>query len=238
MNRIVPWAEGGDPDYVIACAPGPFNWSPFRCRSDTLDGQFQGQSTHPPALHRSYPSAVLLSRERMKPPVPMSTTSHEFELPNVAAGPDPFELSAVATRDDVDALVLLFQRDYHCVRCRRQVQAVADRYDEFEAADAEVASVLPEPPEKAADWQDRYDLPYPLLADPSKAVADEFDQPTRFGALGSLHDLVGRMPLAVVFDVRDGEPTVEAVREGSTPGDRPDVDDLLAAVDDLEEAIL
>jgi peroxiredoxin Q/BCP len=168
----------------------------------------------------------------------MSATTHDFELPNVAAGPDPFLLSEVAARDDVESVVLLFQRDYHCTKCRRQVQDVAERYDEFEAADAVVASVLPEPADRAAAWQERYDLPYPLLADPSKAVSDEFDQPTRFGALGSLHDLVGRMPLAVVFDVRDGEPTVVAVHEGSTPGDRPDADDLLAAVDDLDSASL
>lgn len=168
----------------------------------------------------------------------MSTTAHDFELPNVATGPDPLELSDVAAEDDVDAVVLLFQRDYHCVKCRDQVQSVAARYDEFEAADAEVVSVLPEPADRAAEWQDRYELPFPLLADPSTNVADEFDQPTRFGALGSLHDLVGRMPLAVVFDVRDGEPTVEAIHEGSTPGDRPTVDDLLTAVDDPDGASL
>lgn len=170
--------------------------------------------------------------------VSMSATSHDFRLPNVAAGPDPFRLSDVAAQDDVDAVLVLFQRDYHCVRCRRQVQAVADRYGEFDAENALVASVLPEPVERAADWQDSYDLPYPLVADPSKAVSDEFDQPTRFGALGSLHDLVGRMPQSVLFATRDGEPTVAAVHEGSTPGDRPSVDDLLASVADLDTASL
>ncbi|WP_254839081.1 redoxin domain-containing protein [Natronomonas marina] len=168
----------------------------------------------------------------------MSTSAHDFELSNVAAGPDPFRLSEVASDEGVDAVVLLFQRDYHCTKCRSQVQDVAARYEEFEAEDAVVAAVLPEPDDRAADWQDSYDLPFPLLADASKAVSDEYDQPTRFGALGSLHDLVGRMPKAVVFDARSGTPEVAAVDEGSTPADRPDVEAFLAAVRDLDSAAL
>ncbi|PSP41530.1 peroxiredoxin [Halobacteriales archaeon QH_10_70_21] len=124
----------------------------------------------------------------------MNAPVHEFELPNVAAGPDPFRLSTVAGDESVDAVVLLFQRDYHCSKCRSQVQDVAARHDEFEAA------------------------------------GEAYDQPTRFGALGSLHDLVGRMPKAVVFDARSGTPEVAAVHEGPMPADRPDVDEFLAAV--------
>lgn len=159
----------------------------------------------------------------------MSAEQLDFALENVAEGPDPLRLTELAAREDVDSVVLLFQRDYHCVKCRRQVQAIADRYEAFEAADAVVASVLPEPRERAASWQVTYELPFPLLADPSTEVSDEYDQPTRFGALGSLSDFVGRMPLAVVFDTRDGEPSIAATRSGSTPGDRPAVDDLLEA---------
>lgn len=166
----------------------------------------------------------------------MSTSTYDFELENVAAGPDPFRLSAAA--DDPAAIVLLFQRDYHCVKCRRQVQDIAERYDEFEAADALVAAVLPEPADRAASWQDSYDLPYPLLADPAKDVGDEYDQPTRFGVVGSLHDFVGRMPMAVVLDTRSDTPEVAATAEGSTPGDRPSIDDLLAAVRDPDTASL
>jgi len=168
----------------------------------------------------------------------MHTSAHDFELPNVASGPDPFRLSEVAAADDVDGVLTLFQRDYHCTKCRGQVQAVADRYDEFAQADAVVAAVLPEPPDRAGDWQDSYDLPFPLLADDAKDVSETYDQPTRFGALGSLHDLVGRMPKAVVFDTREDTPEVAAVHEGSMPADRPDVDDLLAAVRNPDDAEL
>lgn len=153
-----------------------------------------------------------------------------FELPNVGAGPDPLSLTDLA--GEVDAVVLLFQRDYYCTNCRRQVQDVADRYDEFEERNAEVVSVLPEPPDRARNWQEQYGLPYPLLADADKAVSDQYDQPTRFGVLGRLHDLIGRMPEAVVLDTRDGIEVFEVYR-GSSPADRPSIDDLLATIDEL-----
>jgi peroxiredoxin Q/BCP len=153
-----------------------------------------------------------------------------FELPNVGAGPDPFSLSAAAADPDTDAVILLFQRDYHCGNCRKQVQAIADRYDEFEALNAVVVSILPEPVERAGEWQDSYGLPFALLADPDTDVSDAYDQPVRFGVLGSLHDLVGRMPVAMVLDARSGEPVVAYTYEGRMPADRPDIDDLLDEV--------
>ena len=154
----------------------------------------------------------------------------DFELPNAAAGPDPFSLSAAAADPDTDAVVLLFQRDYHCGNCRKQVQAIKERYGEFEALGAAVVSVLPEPVERARDWQASYDLPFALLADPNADVSDAYDQPVRFGVLGSLHDLVGRMPVAMVLDVRSGDPVVAYTYEGRLPADRPSVDDLLDEV--------
>jgi peroxiredoxin Q/BCP len=159
----------------------------------------------------------------------------DFELPNVAAGPDPFSLSAAAADPDTDAVVLLFQRDYHCGNCRDQVQAIADRYDEFAALNATLASVLPEPVDRASEWQDSYDLPFALLADPNTDVSDAYDQPVRFGVLGSLHDLVGRMPVATVLDVRSGEPVVAYTYEGRMPADRPEIDDLLDEVRALRD---
>lgn len=113
------------------------------------------------------------------------------------------------------------------------MQAVADRHDEFSALDAFVVSVLPEPPERATSWQDAYRLPFPLLADPDHTVSEEYDQPVRFGVLGSLHDLVGRMPVAMVLDTKGGDPRIAYTYEGRMPGDRPDIDALLKRVREL-----
>jgi peroxiredoxin Q/BCP len=169
----------------------------------------------------------------------------DFELPNAGTGPDPLSLADLgaeptnavgrpAARRETsprnDAVVLFFQRDYHCRSCRGQVQEVADRYDEFRDRHAAAVSLLPESKEKAEKWQQKLHLPFPLLADPDNRVADQYGQPTRFGRLGKLHDLVGRMPQTAILDVRH-EPRLYAVHRGDSPGDRPEVDDVLAMVD-------
>ncbi|MDY7081079.1 MAG: redoxin domain-containing protein, partial [Halobacteria archaeon] len=116
---------------------------------------------------------------------------------------------------------------------RSQTQEVAEKYGGFEDRNAEVVVVLPNSVEKAEKWHEKYDLPFPLLADSSKDVVDEYDQPVRFGALGSLHDMIGRMPQVVVFDTRDGELETEYVHKGSSYGDRPSTDELIEIVDSI-----
>lgn len=155
----------------------------------------------------------------------------DVSLPNVAAGPDPFSLASLP--DDVSFVVLFLQRDYYCTNCRSQVQTLADRIDEFHDRDAEVVSVLPEPRDRAADWQARYDLPFPLLADPDAAVGEAYDQPVRFGFLGELSDFFGRMPEVVVVDRRGDQPEVAYTYRGRSTFDRPDVDEVLAELDHL-----
>jgi len=156
-------------------------------------------------------------------------TPDDATLPNVAPGPDPCSVAALAA--DHDAVLILLQRDDRCVKCREQVQAVADRYAEFVERGCEVVAVLPEPRETAAEWQARYDLPYPFLADPDATWGTALDQPVRFGFLGRWSDFLGRMPEAVLLDCRD-DPTVVWSHSGRSTFDRPSVDDLVAAVDD------
>jgi peroxiredoxin Q/BCP len=155
----------------------------------------------------------------------------DFSLQNVAAGPDPFSLSAV----DADFVVLFFQRDHYCTNCRSQVQQVADRYEDFRERDAEVVSIVPEPAAKVREWQASYDLPYPLLSDPDAEVAAAYDQPVRFGILGRFSDFLGRMPEVVIVDRRGEEPTVPYVHQGRSTFDRPDVEEILTELDQLRE---
>jgi len=155
----------------------------------------------------------------------------DFELANVTVGPDPFGLREYIADPGRNAIVLLFLRDYHCPKCRNQVETIAARYDEFEARNADVVAVLPEPVDRTRNWAAQFDLPFPLVADGSKTASDQYDQPTRFGALGGLHDMIGRMPEAVVVDATGSEPTVEYVHRGDSPGDRPTVDELLDLLD-------
>ena len=160
-------------------------------------------------------------------------TVADFSLPNVAVGPDPFSLSALP--DDVEFVVLFFQRDHYCTNCRKQVQQLAERIDEFRDRGAEVVSIVPEPVERVESWQDSYDLPFPLLADPEIEAGEAYDQPVRFGLLGRFSDFFGRMPEVVIVDRRGEDPTVEYVHKGSSTFDRPEIDDLLAELDGLRD---
>lgn len=154
-----------------------------------------------------------------------------FERPNVAAGPDPFSLSALP--EDVSFAVLFFQRDHYCTNCRKQVQRVDARLEEFRDRDARPVSIVPEPADRVADWQAEYDLSFPLLADADAEVGGAYDQPVRFGVLGRFSDFLGRMPVVVVVDLRGDEPEAVYAYRGSSTFDRPDVDDVLAELDDL-----
>ena len=153
----------------------------------------------------------------------------DFELRNVAAGPDPLTLDTLAA--DNEFVLLLFQRDYYCTNCRDQIQSVAARYDEFRDRGTEVVSIVPEPAAKLEGWQSQYDLPYPLCADPDTDVSTEYDQPVKFGLLGKLSDFFGRMPKAVLLDCRGDGPEVVYSHEGSSTWDRPEIGDLLDAID-------
>jgi len=165
----------------------------------------------------------------------MESPAKEFSLPNAATGPDPFSVADLPS--ETRFVVLFFQRDHYCTNCRNQVQAVADRVEAFRARDAEPVSVVPEPLDRVAEWQAEYDLPYPLLADPDASVGDAYDQPVRFGLLGALSDFLGRMPRVVILDRAGGEDDPEVVYTYSSDStfDRPDIDELLAVLDDLTE---
>ncbi|XVH30239.1 peroxiredoxin family protein [Haloferacaceae archaeon DSL9] len=158
----------------------------------------------------------------------MGTPAHEFRLANGGAGPDPLSFDAL----DAAFALLLFHRDVDCGNCRRQATIFADRYDELRARDAEVVSILPHPAAHVREWADAQALPFPAVADPETTVSEAYDQPIRFGRFGRLHNLIGRMPLAVLVDLR-GSPTVEYVHPGSTPLDRPGVETVLAELDAL-----
>lgn len=171
----------------------------------------------------------------------------ELVLPNVGPGPDSLSLAdltaPVAPADPTtvdesdpayDTVVLLLHRDHHAGQCRRQVRAVGDRYDEFRDRGCAVVSVVPEPRERVREWQERYELPYPICADPEATLGEAFDQPVRLGSLGRRFDLVGRMPAAIVFDTGDPETddlSIVAAYRGRTILDRPEIDALLAHAD-------
>mgnify|MGYP000203421458 FL=1 len=163
----------------------------------------------------------------------MSPSVPDVSLPNVGSGPDPFTFTEYIAAENLDFVLVLLQRDYYCTNCRKQVQQVRDRYAEFEDRGTAVVSIVPDSPEEVATWQEQYDLPFPLLADPEAAVGDAYDQPVRFGILGKWSDFLGRMPEAVLLDVRD-EPEIVWSHSGRSTFDRPSIDDFLDRIDEAQ----
>lgn len=163
----------------------------------------------------------------------MTPSLPDGTFPNVAAGPDPFTFEEYVAETGVDFLLVLLQRDYYCTNCRKQVRQIRDRYADFEARNAAVVSIVPDAPEQVATWEEQYDLPFPLLADPEASVGAAYDQPVRFGFLGQWSDFLGRMPQAVLLDVR-GDPEVVWSHSGSSTYDRPDIDTFLDRIDEAK----
>jgi peroxiredoxin Q/BCP len=159
----------------------------------------------------------------------------DFELRNAGVGPDPLTFTDIA--EFADFAIVLFLRDYHCPKCRAQVNRVAEKAELVEKRGAAVVPVLPNSYGKATTWQEKYDIPFPLLADPAGELGEEYDQKRRFGAFGRLHDVIGRMPKTVLLDLR-AEPRLVEAHDGATPGDRPDLEELLDSIDEIRNAFV
>lgn len=168
----------------------------------------------------------------------LATDALDFELPNVGVGPDPLSLADVT--DASDFAVLLFLRDYHCPKCKAQVSEISEHARRFNELKTAVLPILPEPRERAADWRDTVveEFPFPLLADGEKRVADQYDQPTRYGPVGALHDLLGRLPQAVVLDTRGENAEVIFTHRGDAIDDRPAAEELIGTVEDVQESFV
>jgi len=156
-----------------------------------------------------------------------------FELPNVGPGPDPCSLATLARNESF--VVLLFHHDEECHDCRAQAKKAADRYAALRARDAVAVSVLPTGRDAAEDWQERFDLPHPVLFDPDTGVGDDYGQPARLTFLGELVPVLGRMPAAVVVDARGDEPEVAWTYRGKSTWDHPSMTTVLDGLDSVRE---
>lgn len=150
-------------------------------------------------------------------------------LVNVGSGPSPVSIASLAHNHGL--VVVYLQRDHHCTNCRSQVQSVGAQVGDFRERGAEPVSVVPEPTERVRTWQEAYDLPYPLLADPDATVGESLGQPIRFGWLGDWSDFLGRMPLVAIIDGSGDAPNVVWTEAGRSTFDRPSVDDVLDRLD-------
>lgn len=121
----------------------------------------------------------------------MSDQSFEFELHNAGAGRGP--LTAADLAADHDHVVAVLLRNHYCPQCRALVRDLADRYGAFATRGVAVVPVLPDIRERAVVWHRRYDLPFPMVADPG-------DGGEGFETFAPFQRTIPELPGAVVFE--------------------------------------
>lgn len=69
-------------------------------------------------------------------------------------------------------VVLFFYPKADTPGCTTQACGLGERFPDFQAANATVLGVSPDPVENLTKWRAKVNLPYNLLSDPDHAVAD------------------------------------------------------------------
>lgn len=159
---------------------------------------------------------------------PATRGRFDFALPDASAGGEVRRAGDVAGGSEYLLAVLL--GDHYCPRCRVLVRDLADGHGAFLDRSTAVAAVLPDRLERAAVWHRRYDLPFPILADPGPEGAGE----ARFDAFDRYHRRLGRLPGVVLFDVAAGRLRPVRTWDGGPDGTVPSAAGLLSAVEETD----
>jgi peroxiredoxin len=67
-------------------------------------------------------------------------------------------------------VIVFFVRETSCIQCRIHVTQLGKMYDQFRAAGAEIIVILGEDVERSEKYANGIGLPFPILADPDRAV--------------------------------------------------------------------
>jgi len=148
----------------------------------------------------------------------------EFELRNVGDGPSVVDAATLGgERDDVLAVLL---GSHYCPTSRELVKRLAAGHARFRDRATAVAVVLPDVRERASLWDEQYDLPFPLLADPGE---DGFD------ALDGLETDVPELPGVALLERTDGG-RLGLVDSWAVSGESPSVETLLDRLDEVRRS--
>jgi thioredoxin-dependent peroxiredoxin len=152
--------------------------------------------------------------------------------PAVGAKAPAFSLSdqdgnTVALKDfKGKAVVLYFYPKDDTSGCTAQACGFRDALPEFEALDAVVLGVSPDPVKSHAKFRDKYALPFPLLADPEHGVLEAYGVWQEKSMYGKKYMGVQRSTFVI-----DGQGKVRAVFEKvKVPGHVEAVADAVRAL--------
>jgi peroxiredoxin Q/BCP len=96
------------------------------------------------------------------------TTAPDFELPDQDG--NAFKLSDLRGK----RVVLYFYPKADTPGCTTQACSVRDHSADYDAANAVVVGVSPDPVKKVKKFHDKYDMNFTLLADADHAVAEQY----------------------------------------------------------------
>jgi peroxiredoxin len=144
-----------------------------------------------------------------------------FELPDQQDY--PWSLSGQL---EMGPVVLVFYRGDWCPYCNGQLASYARRFEEFESRGAQVAGISVDSPPDNARMVGKLLLPFPLLSDPEGELA-------RRCGLWNAEEGVA-VPSTIVVD-RPGK--VSYLYAGKDLADRPEEDEVFAALDGLDSGI-
>ena len=141
----------------------------------------------------------------------------DFDLPSDSG--DTVTLSSLRGKP----VVLYFYPKDDTPGCTTQACGIRDAYGEFERAGAVVLGVSPDDERSHVKFRDKYELPFPLLADTDHEVAE------RYGVWGE-KTYMGRMYMGVTRStfVIDADGNVQKVLPNVKPATH--ADDVLAVL--------
>ncbi|WP_167768452.1 redoxin domain-containing protein [Haloarcula amylovorans] len=156
----------------------------------------------------------------------------DFELPNVGAGSETLHSATLAAEHEYVLAVLL--RNHYCPLCRELVRELAGRYDEFATRGTAVVPVLPDIRERALVWHRRYELPFPMLADPAADVVTgdrRETAPDEFETFEPFQRTIPSLPGVALLECVDDSLKIVSRHGGPNPQDVPTIDSLLRRLD-------
>ena len=132
--------------------------------------------------------------------IPVGATAPDFTGPTSLGG--PFTLSSLRGRP----VVLFFYPKANSLGCTVEARGFSEHYLEFTSAGVEVVGVSVDSVEAQKRFQEKCSLPFPLIADRDRAIAQ------KYGVLG----LLGMAKRVTFLIGADGQ--VTDVIEGMSPG--------------------
>ncbi len=84
---------------------------------------------------------------------------------------NPVDVNALVTQKPT---VLLFFRGGWCGFCKKQLVEIRQNYDKIEAEGFQVIAISPDSAANSAETQDKFNLPFPVLGDPTAQALKDY----------------------------------------------------------------